>query len=41
MIIDLICAQFPDVTREQIFANLRAIDATKVVLHPLSPRVPK
>jgi len=40
MILDLICQQFPEIPREEIIASLRAIDATKVVLHPLSRRVP-
>lgn len=37
MIIDLICEQFPHISREEILASLRTIDVSKVKFHRLDP----
>ncbi|MDZ4393907.1 hypothetical protein [Cypionkella sp.] len=39
MIMDLICQQFPDISREQFLATLREIDPAKVRLHRLRKEV--
>jgi hypothetical protein len=37
MIIDLICEQFPHISRDEILASLRAIDVSKVKFHRQDP----